>query len=1028
MAEKFNLTVSCSYLFDMMMMGGALVNARNNWGETPLHRAVLREADVQGGKLLMVELLLQNKADPNIITRAGETALHIAVKGSLRGSNIQELLANMEAEKVNFETSNQVAIVEKLLLAGADIRIQANDGSTVLDTSIHTGINSKVINILKKEEVLVNWLEENDILHLLPEFRKQKITYDVLPKMKREMFEKLGVNELGSQLKLEQAVGDEENLARALKNEESKVKAKIRMSMGLSTLRAVPSLNTSFLPDNQGSASPVLRRRPSDLSKRLKRYSYESTPRSGGRITPLEMSKSRNLDKSHTSLKGKEVDEDSHPNGHEDTHVLGVERKIDEQTKVEDKEPHTVSEENDPSVKINSNYQENNTTNVISNEEKNARHVDTLNVEMKHNHPSEYNKNDSSAPDNCKYSGVIKEGNKQTTTKKEETSNRQVAKNVEIFEAKIKKELVDSKIESSKPNNRIVRKNSKSEEIEEKEQNTSRQLTPRSARSEDETIGSQREYANTQEKRKEENTLDSSTVEMQNKKEEKENEQSKKGKKEREEEKKKKTSVITQHFRKSESKKDSSETEILSLGKKLLGVQSVLNHFTSDEKGKDGDVQLRESSDKINLRKKQKENQSVIDHFTPPNETDLVCSHSEGEVYLQEKNLKKADRSVSTPVLPRRQKVKSNRQRGSKRLSVSIGDDTSKSARIKLRRRTKLSFKEISKYTRDRKSDKTKSYTQIYPSSGDFNLSHSATTSLSARRRSDYGLFTSSETFRWTSRAMRWEVNSKDVKKLEEVGEGGSCSVCRGTWRGIEVAIKTLKSPTVNSISLFTAEIDLMSELRHPYIVQFLGACLENEIFFITEFCSEGDLHTYINKHQPPWKKRVQFARDIARGMNYLHQNKPQILHRDMKSFNILIDEAGRAKVADFGISKQMISFSASVAHFEHIRNKAKGMGSVHWCAPEEPYRAGSDVYSYGLVMWEIVTGKTPFNEYTSIGKLILDVHKPDGVRPIIPDGTDPTYTALMKRCWDHDIDVRPPFSEILPSLEELYSSIPNKS
>ncbi len=80
------------------------------------------------------------------------------------------------------------------------------------------------------------------------------------------------------------------------------------------------------------------------------------------------------------------------------------------------------------------------------------------------------------------------------------------------------------------------------------------------------------------------------------------------------------------------------------------------------------------------------------------------------------------------------------------------------------------------------------------------------------------------------------------------------------------------------------------SELRHPNVVLFLGACLEpGNVFFITEFVSNGNLHEMVSEFKPPWIKRVQFARDIARGLTYLHENEPTILHRDLKSLNVLV-------------------------------------------------------------------------------------------------------------------------------------------
>jgi len=90
-------------------------------------------------------------------------------------------------------------------------------------------------------------------------------------------------------------------------------------------------------------------------------------------------------------------------------------------------------------------------------------------------------------------------------------------------------------------------------------------------------------------------------------------------------------------------------------------------------------------------------------------------------------------------------------------------------------------------------------------------------------------------------------------------------------------------------VKLFTNCFSI-SDLRHPNIVLFLGACLEpNNVFFITEFVGQGNLHELINERPPSWKQRILFALHIARGMNYLHQNDPMIVHRDLKSLNVLV-------------------------------------------------------------------------------------------------------------------------------------------
>jgi len=148
--------------------------------------------------------------------------------------------------------------------------------------------------------------------------------------------------------------------------------------------------------------------------------------------------------------------------------------------------------------------------------------------------------------------------------------------------------------------------------------------------------------------------------------------------------------------------------------------------------------------------------------------------------------------------------------------------------------------------------------------------------------------------------------------------------------------------------------------------------------------------------------------------MNYLHQNNPPIVHRDLKSMNILIDANHKACLCDFGISKQVSG--------SKVTGKGAFNGTFYWMAPDEKQTVRSDVYSYGLVMWEALTGKFPYDDY-KLSQLIIKVHT-QGERPPIPEGTHPDYSDLMQRCWAHDAALRPLFPEILKTLDALLGTL----
>ncbi|KAK4757318.1 hypothetical protein SAY87_018619 [Trapa incisa] len=163
--------------------------------------------------------------------------------------------------------------------------------------------------------------------------------------------------------------------------------------------------------------------------------------------------------------------------------------------------------------------------------------------------------------------------------------------------------------------------------------------------------------------------------------------------------------------------------------------------------------------------------------------------------------------------------------------------------------------------------------------------------------------------------------NSREVPEYEinpkELDFSDSVHITKGTfrsasWRGIRVAVKTLGEELFtdeNKIKAFTDELSLLQKLRHPNIVQFLGAVTQSSpMMIVTEYLPKGDLREYL-KRRGALKPltAVKFALDIARGMNYLHEHKPEaVIHRDLEPSNVLRDDSGHLKVADFGVSKML--------------------------------------------------------------------------------------------------------------------------
>ncbi|KAK8716852.1 hypothetical protein V6N13_044147 [Hibiscus sabdariffa] len=267
-----------------------------------------------------------------------------------------------------------------------------------------------------------------------------------------------------------------------------------------------------------------------------------------------------------------------------------------------------------------------------------------------------------------------------------------------------------------------------------------------------------------------------------------------------------------------------------------------------------------------------------------------------------------------------------------------------------------------------------------------------------------------------------WEIDSRQLKIENKIASGSYGDLYRGTYYSQEVAIKVLKPERVTGELLreFSQEVFIMRKIRHKNVVQFIGACTRAaNPCIVTELMARGSLYDYLHKQRGVFRlpSLLKVALDVSKGMNYLHQNN--IIHRDLKTANLLMDENQVVKVADFGVARVQAHSGVMTAE----------TGTYRWMAPEviehKPYDHKADVFSFGIALWELLTGELPYSLLTPLQAAVGVVQK--NLRPTIPQNTHPRLGELLERCWQQDPTQRPNFSEIIEILQQIDKEIADK-
>ena len=254
------------------------------------------------------------------------------------------------------------------------------------------------------------------------------------------------------------------------------------------------------------------------------------------------------------------------------------------------------------------------------------------------------------------------------------------------------------------------------------------------------------------------------------------------------------------------------------------------------------------------------------------------------------------------------------------------------------------------------------------------------------------------------------------------IGSGAFGEVKKAYWRKTLVSVKTLKAEALNiekQVKPFIEEFNLLRQLRHPNILLYLGGNITTPPYFlVTEYYENGNLFQFLHGKDAPDLEdveRLNLALEIAQGINYLHSFNPPILHRDLKSLNILLDKNFVAKIADFGWAR---------LRDEHM---TKLRGTFQWMAPEvitnENYTEKADVYSFGIILWEFWSKEPPYKGIKA-KEVGIKVKNNKNFRPTMPDEVPQEIAELIKCCWDADPDKRPTFLDIINYIDEYLKSL----
>jgi serine/threonine protein kinase len=273
-----------------------------------------------------------------------------------------------------------------------------------------------------------------------------------------------------------------------------------------------------------------------------------------------------------------------------------------------------------------------------------------------------------------------------------------------------------------------------------------------------------------------------------------------------------------------------------------------------------------------------------------------------------------------------------------------------------------------------------------------------------------------------------------EFSNIRPYAEGTSSILYRAKYGITEVVIKMIrKSLATSSMAMkeFAIEMSILERVEHSNIVRYIGSGIAPRLFFVMEYFDGGTLGDYMKRVSGsgvilPLKKALQWGRELAHAMLYLHSNcapGASVLHRDMKPDNIGLAN-GSIVLFDFGLSACVRSRRT----FNEVYEMTGFTGTLRYMAPEvalnRPYTERVDVYSFGILLWQLASGKTPFKGFSRDEFMTVVVE--GGMRPGFDSHWPNELCELIESCWEAVSESRPSFETVVSKLDRIYDTMDN--